>query len=127
MRLRPPEYSDYGWMVEAYKDWPKGITTAHDVAKLLRRWIERGDPVCLVAELNEPVGLMTYRQQFFGVWIHNLLVRPEYRYQGHSKTMLNLLKAKLVADGAMVAGFKPLDGPYKGRYPDDRFTWNMEI
>lgn len=127
MILRPPTYADVDWITEAYRDWPKGRP---NVDNLLRRWIERGDPVCLIGAedtTNFPIALVTYRQQFFGVWIHNLVVHPMYRKQGHSKTMLNLLKDKLVSEGAMVASFKPLPGAYEWKYANNTFYWDMDI
>jgi hypothetical protein len=129
--LRPAEYSDRQWITAAYADWPnpKDFISEERVHRLLRRWIERGDVVCRVAMVDDvPVGLITYRCEFFGAWIYNVLIVPGERQRGYFKEMARLVRDDLVSNGVMIAGFKPLPGTViDRRYPDDQFRWDMDV
>lgn len=126
--LRPVAYSDRQFIVDAYADWPNDYLGHEKVHKLIRRWIERGDKKCLVAEDNKiSVGFIVYEVQFFGAWIHNLVIHPLFRGKDYGLTIGRLLKDKLVSEGVMVAGFKPLPGMFQDKFKDNLITWDTEL
>jgi hypothetical protein len=125
LTLRAATYDDRTWMYEAYKTWPnpKDFISEETVYRFLRRWIERGQPTCKVAEADGiPVGLITYQTNLFVCWVYNVLVVPEHRGKGYFKQMAMSVRDDLVAQGVVVAKFQTLPGPIEGRYEDDVVT-----
>lgn len=131
MILRKPDMRDVSFIWECYQDWPVTATnppiSVDRVISWVERWMNRDDEVCLIGDTDVPVGLIMYIPFWFGAEIRNLVVHPNHRNQGHSKTIRQLLKDKLISEGIVVAKFKTLPGPIQGKYPDDQFTWDMEV
>lgn len=130
MKFRPATYTDREWLVECWADWPDDYLGPQRVHNLIKRWVKRGDFKCLIAETDHPVGFVIYKVGHpfgFNAVIYNLVVHPNDRNQGHSKTMRRLLKDKLTAEGVVVARFNTLPGPFRGLYPDDTVTLETEI
>lgn len=119
--FRRPQWTDHKWMTEAYADWPKGMVDSHDVKLFLERWIDRGSPVCDVLEEDGvPVGLVTYRTEFMVCWVYNIVVHPDARRKGHSKTLRQRVRDVVEPQGVVVGGFKALPGtPFEGLYDND--------
>jgi hypothetical protein len=119
--IREPEYADYEWMCEAFKDWPKGVISNHTVSLLLRRWIERKSPICRVLVVDdEPRCLIAYKIGFFSILGGIAVTRPEYRKQGFYAQAAQLIREEVEPQGVVVARVLTIPGsPIDGRYPDN--------
>ena len=122
--MRPVRISDYQFIYECYQDWPLGPlgpVTLDTAVRWARRWSNRDDEKVLVLDVDGPVGLIKWRQNWILAKVDNIIVHPNHRGKGHSKTMIQELHSKLTKEGVMVAEFDALPGPIsdmtlKGRF-----------
>ena len=120
--MRPVEYRDIPWMIEAYKDWHtfsgKEPITEQKVIDYVRRWIYRDDENCLVND--DGCAFITYRadpEDEAKVIVDNILTHPDHRQQGHAKHLIQELTDYLIGVGFIEASFKTLPGPIRNKYP----------
>ena len=116
MILREPELTkaDCSFIADCYEDWPpsdRGPVWPQDVRKWIKRFPRTNEKGLIGMADGLPVSFVLFSQAFFVAKIHELVVHPNSRQEGHGRSTWKALRERLVGSGVVVAGFDAIPGP----------------